>query len=359
MADVELALVVFLTFPLLAIASLVFRIVAASAYRITRERIAEVTAYLQESLSGVRVVRSFAQEERHVERMARAQRAQPRGEPEDRLPERVVLPGGRAALGDRDGGDPALRRLPGARPGDGVDARNAQIGVVVAFVGYLSTFFDPIQQLSNLYTTYQQGMAALDKIFDLLDTEPDMVDKPDALDPRTLRGEIEMDGVWFSYGLDKDGRAEAVERERSRRTATRSEDDAATGRSRTSRSTCPPARRWRWSARPAPGSRTFAKLVSRFYDPQRGRVLVDGHDLRDLSSTCLRSQLGIVPQEGFLFSGTVRENIAFGRPGRVATRRSRRPPTRSAPATSSGGCRMASTPRSASAAWRSRPGSGS
>ena len=79
-------------------------------------------------------------------------------------------------------------------------ARNAQIGIVVAFVGYLSTFFDPIQQLSNLYTTYQQGMAALDKIFDLLDTEPDMVDKPDALDPGTLRGEIEMDGVWFSYG---------------------------------------------------------------------------------------------------------------------------------------------------------------
>ena len=74
---------------------------------------------------------------------------------------------------------------------------------MVAFVGYLATFFDPIQQLSNLYTTYQQGMAALDKIFDLLDTEPDLVDKPDAIDPRPLRGEIELDDVWFSYGLDK------------------------------------------------------------------------------------------------------------------------------------------------------------
>jgi energy-coupling factor transporter ATP-binding protein EcfA2 len=83
------------------------------------------------------------------------------------------------------------------------DARAEQIGVVVAFVGYLNTFFDPIQQLSNLYTTYQQGMAALDKIFDLLDTEPDMIDKPDAFDPGTLRGEIEMDHVWFSYGLDR------------------------------------------------------------------------------------------------------------------------------------------------------------
>src|SRR5581483_8152007 len=77
------------------------------------------------------------------------------------------------------------------------------IGIVVAFIGYLQAFLDPIQQLSNLYTTYQQGMAALDKIFDLLDTEPDMVDKPDAADPGALRGEIEMDGVWFSYGLDQ------------------------------------------------------------------------------------------------------------------------------------------------------------
>ena len=77
-----------------------------------------------------------------------------------------------------------------------------QIGMVVSFVGYLTTFFEPIQQLSQLYTTYQQGMAALDKIFDLLDTEPDMVDAPGAIDPGTLRGEIEMEGVWFSYADD-------------------------------------------------------------------------------------------------------------------------------------------------------------
>ena len=74
-----------------------------------------------------------------------------------------------------------------------------QIGVIVAFVGYLTTFFEPIQQLSQLYTTYQQGMAALDKIFDLLDTAPDMVDAPGAIDPGEIRGEIAMEGVWFSY----------------------------------------------------------------------------------------------------------------------------------------------------------------
>src|SRR4029077_3383329 len=79
-----------------------------------------------------------------------------------------------------------------------------QIGVIVAFVGYLATFFEPIQELSQLYTTYQQGMAALDKIFDLLDPEADMVDAPDAIDPGTLNGEIELDGVWFSYKEDRE-----------------------------------------------------------------------------------------------------------------------------------------------------------
>ncbi len=198
--DVGLALVVFLTFPLLAIASIVFRIVAASAYRITRERIAEVTAYLQESLSGIRVVRSFAQEERHVSRMGELNELNREANMKTVYLNASYFPAVEllSAVGTTViliyGGYQALD-LTG-------DARAEQIGVVVAFVGYLATFFDPIQQLSNLYTTYQQGMAALDKIFDLLDTDPDLVDAPDAIDPRPLRGEIELDGVWFSYGRD-------------------------------------------------------------------------------------------------------------------------------------------------------------
>jgi ABC-type multidrug transport system fused ATPase/permease subunit len=309
-ADVQLALVVFLTLPLLAIASLVFRIVAASAYRITRERIAEVTAYLQETLSGVRVVRSFAQEERHVERMAELNELNRKANLKtvylnaSYFPAVELLSAVGTAVILLYGGYQALD-LSG-------HARDVQIGIVVAFVGYLSTFFDPIQQLSNLYTTYQQGMAALDKIFDLLDTEPDMVDKPDALDPGTLRGEIEMDHVWFSYGLDKtaglkrsSGLIETGPDEE--------EDDAAWALEDVSIHV-PAGQTLALVGETGAGKSTFAKLVSRFYDPQRGRVLVDGNDLRDLSSTCLRSQLGIVPQEGFLFSGTVRENIAFGRP---------------------------------------------
>jgi ATP-binding cassette, subfamily B, bacterial len=308
--DVQLALVVFLTFPLLFIASVVFRIVAASAYRITRERIAEVTAYLQETLSGIRVVRSFAQESRHVERMAELNELNRQANLKTVYLNASYFPAVEllSAIGTAVillyGGYQALDLSTEA-------ARNAQIGVVVAFVGYLSTFFDPIQQLSNLYTTYQQGMAALDKIFDLLDTEPDMVDKPDAADPGTLRGEIEMDHVWFSYGLD---RAAGLKRSSGRIERLDEEPDFDDWALEDVSIHVPAGETLALVGETGAGKSTFAKLVSRFYDPQRGRVLVDGTDLRDLRSSCLRSQLGIVPQEGFLFSGTVRENIAFGRP---------------------------------------------
>jgi ABC-type multidrug transport system fused ATPase/permease subunit len=175
-----------------------------------------------------------------------------------------------------------------------------QIGVIVAFVGYLTLFFEPIQQLSQLYTTYQQGMAALDKIFDLLDTAPDMVDADAAIDPGTLRGEIEMEGVSFAYADDA---LEAEER-----------GERVDWAMRDINLHVPPGQTLALVGSTGAGKSTFAKLVARFYDPQRGKVLVDGHDLRGVRQQALRRQLGIVPQEGFLFSGSVRENIAFGRP---------------------------------------------
>jgi ABC-type multidrug transport system fused ATPase/permease subunit len=172
---------------------------------------------------------------------------------------------------------------------------------VVAFIGYLQLFFDPIQQISQLYTTYQQGMAALDKIFDLLDTRPDMTDRDDAIDPGRLRGEIELRDVWFSYAGagDADADAEIGDGEWAL-----SGIDLRIAAGQTVALV----------GETGAGKSTLAKLVARFYDPQRGQVLVDGYDLRGLDSQALRSQLGIVPQEGFLFSGTIRENIAFGRP---------------------------------------------
>ncbi|HEY5942062.1 MAG TPA: ABC transporter ATP-binding protein [Solirubrobacterales bacterium] len=286
--DVKLALVTFLTFPLLMIASLVFRVVSAGAYKATRERIAAITAYLQESLSGVRVVRSFGQEPRHLDEMTALNEANravnmktvylnasyfPAVEMLSAIGTAVILLyGGTQAINDA-----------------------IHVGVIVTFVGYLNTFFEPIQQLSQLYTTYQQGMAALDKIFDLLETEPEMVDAPDAIDPGPLRGEIELESVWFSY-------------------AEEGESGVDTWAMRDVDLHVPPGQTLALVGATGAGKSTFAKLVARFYDPQKGVVRVDGHDLRTLQQQALRRQLGIVPQEGFLFSGSVRENVAFGRP---------------------------------------------
>ncbi len=158
-----LALITFLTFPLLALASIIFRVASAGAYRMTREKIANITAYLQETLSGVRVVRSFGQEPRHIAEM-------------DRLNEENRAVNMRTVYLNASYfpavellsavGTAAILLFGGYQVIDG----NVEIGILISFVGYLQTFFDPIQQISQLYTTYQQGMAALDKIFDLLDT---------------------------------------------------------------------------------------------------------------------------------------------------------------------------------------------
>jgi ABC-type multidrug transport system fused ATPase/permease subunit len=294
--DVKLALVTFFTFPLLAIASLVFRVVSAGAYKATRERIAAITAYLQESLSGVRVVRSFGQEPRHLDEMTELNEANRAVNMKTVYLNASYFPAVEllSAVGTA-----AILLYGGTQAIDGA----IQVGVIVAFVGYLNTFFEPIQQLSQLYTTYQQGMAALDKIFDLLETEPDMVDAPGAIDPGELRGEIELDGVWFSYGESAgDGPGNGAD-PASEIWALRDVDLHV-----------PPGQTLALVGATGAGKSTFAKLVARFYDPQKGTVRVDGHDLRGVRQRALRRQLGIVPQEGFLFSGSVRENIAFGRP---------------------------------------------
>ncbi len=292
--DVQLALVTFLTFPILFAASVVFRIASAGAYRLTREKIADITAYLQETLSGIRVVRTFGREDQHVARMTELNEANRRVNMRTVHLNAAYFPAVEflSAVGT------AAIILYG-----GFQAINDQIeiGIVVAFIGYLALFFDPIQQISQLYTTYQQGMAALDKIFDLLDTEPDMVDSPGAIDAGRLRGEIELDDVWFSYQRGGDAAASELS------------DESGWALEQIDLHV-PAGQTVALVGETGAGKSTLAKLVARFYDPQRGRVLVDGHDLRDLRASSVRRQLGIVPQEGFLFSGTVRDNIAFGRP---------------------------------------------
>ena len=303
--DVKLALVTFITFPLIAAASIVFRIVSHGAYRETRERIGAITGYLQETLSGVRVVRSFGQEPRHMKAMTELNEANREANMRTVFLNASYFPGVEllAAVGTA-----AILLYGGTQAIEGA----IQIGTIIAFVGYLTVFFEPIQQLSQLYTTYQQGMAALDKIFDLLNTAPDMVDAPDAIDLETIRGEIEMEGVWFSYANDVEFALSLDMREKTR---SHPPEDGVDWAMKDIDLHVPPGQTLALVGTTGAGKSTFAKLVARFYDPQKGKVLVDGHDLTGVQQQALRRQLGIVPQEGFLFSGSVRENIAFGRPG--------------------------------------------
>jgi ABC-type multidrug transport system fused ATPase/permease subunit len=284
--DVELALITFLIFPVMAIGSLAFRVASADAYRRTRETIGSITAYLQESLSGIRVVRSFAQEPRHrTEFAVRNERNREANLTTVKLNAAyfpvVEFVSALATV--------AILLYGGAQAIDG----EVTIGVLVGFIAALNGFFDPIGQLSQVYTTYQSGMAALDKIFELLDEEPSLTDKPGANDlPAPLRGEIRFEDVSFGYRTEDEGFKLAL-----------ADVDL----------TIPPGQTVALVGATGAGKSTFAKLVARFYDPTSGSVLVDGVDLRDVRASSLRRQMGIVPQEAFLFSGSIRENIGFGR----------------------------------------------
>ena len=302
--DAKLALLTFIALPILAAGGIAFRIASADAYRLTREKIASITGYLQETLSGIRVVRSFSQERRHVARFAELNEENQAANMTTVRLNAAYFPGVEFLS--------ALVTVEILLAG-GFEVLNGHTstGVVFGFIAALNNFFDPIQQLSQLYTTYQSGMAALDKIFGLLDEQPDIVDKPHAVALPPIRGEVRFDHVSFSYGSPAGhgssgddgspvGDGSAVEGEPE--WALRDVDLLI-----------PPGQTVALVGETGAGKSTFAKLVARFYDPTDGAVRVDGHDLREVSMRSLRSQMGIVPQEGFLFSGTVGENIAFGR----------------------------------------------
>jgi ATP-binding cassette subfamily B protein len=280
--DVQLALLTFLIIPVVGLASFVFRVVSTDAYRRTRETIGAITAYLQETLSGIRVVRTFGQEPRHKAEFASLNEAN-----RDANMTTVNLNAAYFPAVELMGAIATVAVV--LYGGNQAIQGEVSIGVLVAFVAALNGFFDPIQQLSQVYTTYQSGMAALDKIFELLAVEADLVDSPDAIELPRVRGALEFRDVSFRYG---DG-AYAL---------------------RDISLSVPPGQTVALVGSTGAGKSTFAKLVARFYDPTEGAVLVDGHDLRDVTQASLREQLGVVPQEGFLFSGTIRENIAFGRP---------------------------------------------
>jgi ABC-type multidrug transport system fused ATPase/permease subunit len=314
--DLKLALLTFCIVPFVAGASIWFRLISTGAFRRTRETIGAITGYLQETLSGIRVVRSFGQEPAHRTRFSELNADNQEANMVTVRLNAVYFP----AVEMLSGIALALIVLYGGY--QAIDG-HITVGTIVAFVATLSFLFEPIQQLSQMYTTYQSGMAALEKIFQLLDVEPTLEDRPGAPALGPIRGEVDFEDVSFAY------------RPRSKRRAAPSSNGASNGSGASNGNGAlaeqeplepevlalehvqlriPAGQTVALVGATGAGKSTMAKLAARFYDPTRGRVLVDGHDLREVSSQSLRSQMGIVPQEAFLFSGTVHENIAFGRP---------------------------------------------
>jgi len=279
--DVELALVTLVIFPPLAIGTAFFRVYSTRAYRRTRERVADVLSTLQETLSGIRVVQGFGRQE-PTERLFREVNEEYREANMSTIRlSGTYFPG----VEFLSGIGTAIVLYFGSTQ---VLDKNMSIGVMVAFIGYLSSFFDPIQQLSQLYNTFQSAMAALEKIFGVLDTSPELVDAPGAVPLPHIEGDVELREVNFGYTTTP------VLHDVSLHIAA-GETIALVGTT-------------------GAGKSTLAKIVARFYDPASGQVLIDGHDLRHVTTQSLRDQLSIVPQEGHLFAGTISENLSFGTP---------------------------------------------
>ncbi len=280
--DWRLALATCAVIPLMSLATAVFRTRSSRAYAAVRERLGLVTATLAEDIAGMRVLQSFTREDaakqnfREVAERYRESNMQT-----------VLLNGIYFPFVDLLS-TVALAVVLGYG-GHLYFAGSISLGTLFAFMLYVQNFFDPVQQLSQLYNSFLSAAAALDKILGVLDETPEVEDRPGALDLARIDGHVRFEGVRFSYGrgeevlhgLDLDVPAGTTV--------------ALVGHT-------------------GAGKSTIAKLLARFYEPTHGRITVDGADLNDVRQRSLRAQLGVVPQEGFLFAGTVAENIAFGRP---------------------------------------------
>jgi ATP-binding cassette subfamily B protein len=268
--------------PALLSASLWFRSASERAYLRVRDTLAGVIADIAESLSGVRIVASYNRQPNNVvhhRNVLGAYRAANFGTA------RITAVYSTASDFIGLGGQLALLLI----GGDMVIHHQLEIGVLTAFILYLGSFFQPIQQLVQLYNTYQQGQAAISKLRTLLSTSPSVSEAPDAIDLPLIEGEITLENVEFGYDPENPVLTDVNLKIRAGECVS---FVGATGA----------------------GKSTIAKLVTRFYDPTKGRVLIDGYPLTSVTLSSLRQQLGVVPQEPFLFTGTIRDNIAFTRP---------------------------------------------
>ncbi|HVC24795.1 MAG TPA: ABC transporter ATP-binding protein [Acidimicrobiales bacterium] len=298
----------------LGAATVVFRRRAARLYDSARERIAIVNADFQESLSGVREAQAYAHESESARRF--------HGLGRDYLESRVAAQRLVATY------FPFVQLLSAVADvivlgvGAGLIASGRlESGSLIAFILYVDLFFSPIQQLSQVFDSWQQTRVSVGRIAQLMALEPLTAPAEAPVEPGPLRGALVLEGVHFSYPSAPLRRVAAV--------AARYERGPADAREIGGGSPPPAAPpealrgvQLRVEAgetvalvgETGAGKSTVVKLLARFYDPDEGRVLVDGHDLRTLDALAYRRQLGYVPQEAFLFSGTIRDNIAYGRP---------------------------------------------
>ncbi|MFD6417827.1 ABC transporter ATP-binding protein [Streptomyces sp. NPDC060194] len=283
--DVELALVVFATLPVLIAGTYFFRRQSTKAYELARERVAVVNADLTETVSGLRIVQAFRRESDSTARFATRSRAYREARVKGQWLISVYFP----FVQFLSSVATAAVLVVGAGR---VDAGTLAIGSLVAYLLYIDLFFAPVQQLSQIFDGYQQAAVSLRRVQELLVEETSTPAAADPLPVGELRGDIAFDDVHFSYAT-ADGSEEALSGISLRIAA--GDTVAFVGET-------------------GAGKSTLVKLVARFYDPTSGRVTVDGRDLRELDMTAYRHRLGVVPQEAYLFPGTVRDAIAYGRP---------------------------------------------
>jgi ABC-type multidrug transport system fused ATPase/permease subunit len=284
--DWRLALATCAVLPLMSVATAIFRTRSARAYAAVRERLGLVTATLAEDIAGMRVLQAFTREQAAFDNFrAVAYRYR------EANMQTVVLNGIYFPVVDLLS-SVALAVVLGYG-GHLYFGGSLTLGTLFAFMLYVQNFFDPVQQLSQLYNTFLSATAALDKIIGVLDEKPEVIDRPGANDLGQIEGHVVFDGVRFTYGRGAEV-LHGIDLDVPAGTTVALVGHTGAGKS------------------------TIAKLLARFYEPTHGRLMIDGVDLNDVTQASLRRQLGVVPQEGFLFAGTVAENIAFARPRATA-----------------------------------------